>query len=84
MSNLHHMQTEFLRAALDGPPTYTQLSIVKAHQGRGISLKHFNKFAQHVLEALKELSVNPQEIEAVIARINLLATEVTGNSTSLG
>ncbi len=78
MEKLRHMQTEYFRAALDGPLTYAGLSLAKAHQGRGITARHFNLFAQHVLAALKELGVNTEDIDAVIARINLLAGEVTG------
>ncbi len=82
MAHLRHMQTEYFRAALDGPLTYAGLSMVKAHQGRGIQPKHFNRFAQHVLASLRSLNVTPTDTDAVVARINLLANEVTGNSAS--
>jgi hemoglobin len=78
------MQTEFFRTALDGPPSYTGLSIVKAHQGRGIKVRHFNLFAQHLLATLKELNIPADDIDAIIARINLQANDVTGDSVTSG
>ena len=79
MDRLRHMQTEYFRAALDGPPSYAGLPIAKAHQGRGIKRRHFNLFAQHVLEALTELRINAADIDEVISRINLLADEVASD-----
>lgn len=82
MQHLRHMQTEYFRVALDGPLSYAGLPLVKAHQGRGIKLKHFNRFAQHVLDALRELKITQPDIDAVITRVNLLAGEITGDSTN--
>jgi hemoglobin len=84
MEKLCCMQTEFFRAALDGPVNYTGLSIVRAHQGRGIKVRHFNLFAQHLLATLKELNISPGDIESIIARINLQANDVTGDTVTSG
>ena len=80
MERMRCMQKEFFITALGGTPNYVGLSVVKAHQGRGIKLRHFNLFAQHLLAALKELNVSEAETDAVIALINLLANDVTGDS----
>jgi len=80
MENLLKMQKEFFCTALDGPQGYFGLSVVKAHQGRGIKMRHCNLFAQHLLESLKELKISEEDVQAVVARINLRVNDVVGES----
>lgn len=79
---LRCMQKEFFSTALDGPQNYYGLSMVKAHAGRGIKSKHFNSFAQHLLATLREIGISEADVQAIIARINLRASEVTGDAPS--
>lgn len=74
------MQHEFLCAALGGPMAYTGKPLSHAHQGRGITTRHFARFAQHLLDALHEMGVSSEDADAVISRLNAYANEITGTS----
>lgn len=80
MDRLQHMQREFLSMALGGPVTYTGVSLAHAHHGRGITAKHFGKFVSHLMTTLKETGMSPEDADAVIARVDTFANEVTGTS----
>ncbi|QDV36499.1 group I truncated hemoglobin [Tautonia plasticadhaerens] len=80
MDSLRRMQLEFLGAALDGPLGYSGLALSHAHQGRGITARHFNRFTQHFLETLRARGVGEAEVVDVIARINTYADDIVGRS----
>lgn len=81
MEKLRVMQREFIGAALDGPQTYTGLALAHVHAGRGITVHHFNRFTQHLLETLRDLGVNEDDIQAVISRINTHVDDIVGGTT---
>ncbi len=75
-----NMQNTFLSQALGGPATYTGKPLAYAHQGRGITTKHFSKFVQHFLDTLREFGVSEKDADEVISRINTLSNEITSKS----
>ena len=79
IDRLFKMQYEFFSAALDGPVTYSGLSVYKAHFGRNIDREHFAKFVNHLIDTLKSFQLTEQEIHALISRVNTYADDVTGN-----
>lgn len=80
MDKQQAMQHEFLCAALGGPMAYSGKPLSHAHQGRGITTRHFAKFTQHALAALEEKGVSKQDSDDVISRLNTFANEIIGNS----
>lgn len=80
IEKLHSMQREFFAMALDGPVKYTGRSLAHVHHGRGITMGHFGKFTGHLVETLKDIGVSQEDTDAVIARIEVFANEVTGTS----
>jgi len=79
IDHLFTMQAEFFAAALDGPVTYSGMSIHQAHFGRGIDKDHFAKFVNHLIATLESWQLTEHEIHALISRINTYADDVTGN-----
>ncbi len=84
MDTLRRMQREFLGKALDGPQVYTGLSLAQAHSGRGITLHHFSRFAQHMVDTLRELGLSETDVNDVIERINMYADDITGETSPSG
>ena len=82
LEKLRRMQHEFIGAALDGPQQYTGLSLAHVHSGRGITVHHFNRFTQHLLETLRDMGVNEKEIEQVISRINMYVHDIVGGTSA--
>ena len=80
IDKLRRMQREFLGAALDGPQRYSGLSLAHVHSGRGITVDHFNRFTQHLLETLRSAGVDKHDVDAVIARINTYVDDIIGGS----
>ena len=74
------MQREFLSAAFGGPMTYTGKPLGYAHQGRGITRRHFALFVQYFLDTLREFGVAEEDADTVIARLNTYANEISGIS----
>ena len=81
MEALRRMQTEFFGMALDGPQTYTGLSLYRAHSGRGITARHFSRFVSHLIETLKEFGATAKDINAVVSRISIHSDDIVGGST---
>jgi hemoglobin len=80
IDRLFKMQYEFFAAALDGPVTYSGLSVYRAHFGRGIEKDHFCKFVNHLIDTLKAFQLSDHEIHALISRVNTYADDVTGTA----
>lgn len=57
MDKLRRMQREFFAAVLVGPQSYTGLALTQAHAGRGITVHHFSRFVQHLLDTLVEFGL---------------------------
>lgn len=81
MEKLRRMQHEFIGAALDGPQSYTGLALAHVHAGRGITVHHFNRFTQHLLETLRDLGMIEDDIQDVISRINTHVDDIVGGTT---
>lgn len=81
LDSLRAMQREFLGAALDGPQRYSGLALSHVHQGRGITVHHFNRFTQHLLETLRAAGIDERDVADVIDRINTYADDIVGRST---
>ncbi|RUL88610.1 group I truncated hemoglobin [Tautonia sociabilis] len=81
MESLRRMQREFFGAALDGPQRYSGLALSHAHQDRGITVHHFNRFTQHLLQTLRDVGLEQAEVTEVIDRINTYADDIVGRST---
>jgi len=79
IDKLRKMQREFFCAALDGPIDYTGKPLSYAHHGRGITKHHLALYVGHLLGTLKDQGIDEQDIQAIIARINTYADEITGS-----
>ena len=80
LEKLTHMQEEFFSLALGGPASESEISLRKAHQGRGINHDHLNHFTDHLLESLKEVGVSEIEAYEIIARIETFSSDIVGDS----
>lgn len=78
MDKLVHMQQEFFGAALDGPHEYTGGDLARVHADRGIGIRHFTLFQQHLVTTLREVHVKEDDIREVVHRISALRRDVTG------
>ncbi len=77
---LKAMQREFFAAALDGPSSYTGRPLAHAHHGRGIKPSHIGAFVHHLFTTLEGFDLTEAERDAIIARINTYADEITGGA----
>ncbi len=84
MDKLRHMDREFFSAALDGPITYSGKPLGHIHHGRGITRHHFGLYVGHLIETLKSLNIDEQNVQDIISRINTYADEITGGAGSVG
>jgi hemoglobin len=78
MDKLLLMQQEFFGAALDGPHHYSGRRLKDIHAGRGITVMHFHRFLQHLLDTLKEVGVNADDIRDVARRVTTLRNDIIG------
>lgn len=78
MDKLLRMQGEFFGAALDGPHEFSKRRLKDVHAGRGITVMHFHRFMQHLLDTLKEVGVPADDIHDVARRITPLRHDVVG------
>ena len=78
MDRLHNMQVEFFTAALGGPVDYSPTAISHAHQGRGIALPDFQRFAKHLFDTLAEFQLSDAERYEITTHISKYVNEVTG------
>jgi hemoglobin len=78
MDKLLRMQEEFFGMALGGPQHYTGRQLAEVHHGRGITMAHFHRFQQHLLETLQEAGVSADDIHDVIRRVVSHRRDVIG------
>jgi hemoglobin len=76
MSRLKGKQVEFFAAALGGPAPYTGAPMRQVHQGRGITMHHFNLVAGHLSESLSAAGVPDDIIGEIIGAIAPLADDI--------
>lgn len=82
MNRLKGKQVEFFAAALGGPEPYTGAPMKQVHQGRGITMYHFNLVAGHLSDALTAAGVPSPTVTEIIGAIAPLAPEIASGETS--
>jgi hemoglobin len=76
MSRLRGRQVEFFAAALGGPGPYTGAPMRQVHQGRGITMHHFNLVAGHLTDSLGAAGVPDEIVNQIIGAIAPLADDI--------
>ncbi|MBV9514038.1 MAG: group 1 truncated hemoglobin [Mycobacteriaceae bacterium] len=76
MGRLKGKQVEFFSAALGGPGPYAGASMRRVHQGRGITMHHFDLVAGHLSDSLGAAGVPPAIVEQIVAAIAPLADDI--------
>ena len=83
MSRLKGKQVEFFAADLGGPEPYTGAPMKQVHQGRGITMHHFNLVAGHLADALAAAGVPSETVMGILSVVAPLAPEIaSGESTT--
>lgn len=83
MNRMKGKTTEFVAAALGGPHPYCGLSMKQAHQGRGITMHHFNLVAAHLSDALFAAGASAETVMEILGVIAPLAEDITsGDATA--
>lgn len=73
MKRLKGKQVEFFAAALGGPKAYIGAPMRQVHQGRGITMHHFNLVARHLQDSLCAAGVPEATIAEILHTIAALA-----------
>lgn len=76
MNRLKGKQVEFFAAALGGPEPYAGAPMKRVHQGRGITMHHFNLVAGHLADALSAAGVPSETVTEILGTIAPLAPEI--------
>lgn len=76
MNRLKGKQVEFFAAALGGPEPYSGAPMKQVHQGRGITMHHFNLVAGHLADALAAAGVPPKTVTDILGAVAPLAPEI--------
>ena len=82
MNRLKGKQAEFFAAALGGPEPYTGAPMKQVHQGRGITMHHFNLVAGHLADALAAAGVPSETVTGILGAIAPLAPEIASTETT--
>ena len=82
MARLKGKQVEFFAAALDGPDPYTGAPMRQVHQGRGITVHHFNLVAGHLADSLGAAGVPAETVEQILGAIAPLSKEIATASVA--
>jgi hemoglobin len=79
MSRLKGKQVEFFAAALGGPKSYIGAPMRQVHQGRGITMHHFNLVAGHLQDSLCAAGVPEGTIAEILGTIAPLARDIASD-----
>jgi hemoglobin len=82
MKRLKGKQVEFFAAALGGPEPYTGAPMKQVHQGRGITMHHFNRVAGHLQDSLAAAGVPEQTIAEILSAISALAPDIASDQAT--
>lgn len=82
MARLKGRQVEVFAAALGGPEPYTGAPMRQVHQGRGITMHHFNLVAGHLTDALHAAGVPEALVGQIIGAVAPLADEIATARTA--
>ena len=76
MARLKGKQAEFFAAALGGPDPYTGAPMRDVHQGRGITMHHFELVAGHLTDSLSAAGVPHEIVGKIIGAVAPLADDI--------
>jgi hemoglobin len=79
MNRLKGKQVEFFAAALGGPEPYTGAPMKHVHNGRGITIHHFNLVAGHLKDSLTAAGVPETTISEILGAIAPLAADIASD-----
>ena len=79
MKRLKGKQVEFFAAALGGPKRYIGAPMRQVHQGRGITMHHFNLVAGHLQDSLCAAGVPEDTIAEILGAIAPLARDIASD-----
>jgi hemoglobin len=79
MNRLKGKQVEFFAAALGGPKPYIGAPMKQVHQGRGITIHHFNLLAGHLMDSLTAAGVPEATIAEILRAISPLAADIASD-----
>jgi hemoglobin len=79
MKRLKGKQVEFFAAALGGPNAYIGPPMRQVHQGRGITIHHFNLVAGHLQDSLCAAGVPEDTIAEILGAIAPLARDIASD-----
>jgi hemoglobin len=79
MNRLKDKQVEFFAAALGGPKPYIGAPMRQVHQGRGITMHHFNLLAGHLTCSLSAAGVPEATIAEILDTIAPLAADIASD-----
>ncbi len=82
MNRLKGRQVEFLAAALGGPEPYTGAPMKQVHQGRGITMHHFNLVAGHLTNSLCAAGVPEETIAEILGIVAPLAPDIASDTAT--
>lgn len=82
MKRMKGKQVEFLAAALGGPEPYAGPSMKQAHQGRGITMHHFNLVAGHLEDSLCAAGVPVATISEILGIVEPLAADIASDTAA--
>src|SRR5690242_10061483 len=82
MARLKGKQAEFFAAALGGPEPYTGAPMRQVHQGRGITMDHFNLVAGHLTDSLSAAGVPEEIVGKIIGAVAPLADDIATARTA--
>ncbi len=82
MSRLKGKQVEFFAAVLGGPEPYTGAPMRQVHQGRGITMHHFNLVAGHLSDSLAAAGVPDEILQQILAAIAPLSEDIATASVA--
>jgi hemoglobin len=79
MNRLKGKQVEFFAAALGGPKPYIGAPMKQVHQGRGITIHHFNLLAGHLMDSLTAAGVPQATIAEILRAISPWAADIASD-----
>ncbi|WP_159928839.1 MULTISPECIES: group 1 truncated hemoglobin [Nocardia] len=82
MSRLQGRQVEFFAAALGGPDPYTGAPMHRIHQGKGITMRHFELVAAHLSDSLAAAGVPAETVEQIVGTVSNLASDIVSGSAA--
>lgn len=80
IERLKGRQVEFFAAALGGPEPYIGPSMRQVHQGRGITMYHFDLVGAHLRKSLAAAEVPEDIADQIMAAVASLADDVVSTS----